>query len=98
MKIPPNISPQVVILRNKHASQQKIVNKLIQFLVTMVQPSAAHARHMSHAGAVSPAAAVAASIKRKFAGPLAIEDENSGASGAKEPRRGGGGSAVTVRE
>ena len=72
---------QVAILRNKHASQQKIVNKLIQFLVTMVQPGAA--ARMSHTGAVSPA--VAASIKRKFASPLAIEDE-SGASVSKEPR------------
>jgi len=73
---------EVAILRNKHASQQKIVNKLIQFLVTMVQPGAA-ARHMSHTGAVSPA--VAASIKRKFSSPLAIEDD-SGACGSKEPR------------
>ena len=72
---------QVAILRNKHASQQKIVNKLIQFLVTMVQPGAA--ARMSHTGAVSPA--VAASIKRKFASPLAIEDD-SGTSSSKEPR------------
>ena len=29
---------EVVTLRQKHQSQQKIVNKLIQFLVSMVQP------------------------------------------------------------
>ena len=78
----PYFSRQVAILRNKHASQQKIVNKLIQFLVTMVQPGAA--ARMSATGAVSPAA-VAASIKRKFASPLAIEDD-SGPSSSKEPR------------
>jgi heat shock transcription factor 1 len=29
---------EVVSLRQKHASQQKIVNKLIQFLMSVVQP------------------------------------------------------------
>ena len=77
----PSFFRQVAILRNKHASQQKIVNKLIQFLVTMVQPGAA--ARMTATGAVSPA--VAASIKRKFVSPLAIEDD-SGPSSSKEPR------------
>lgn len=30
---------EVAILRQKHAKQQQIVNKLIQFLVTLVQPT-----------------------------------------------------------
>ena len=57
------------------------MNKLIQFLVTMVQPGAA--ARMTATGNVSPA--VAASIKRKFISPLAIEDD-SGPSSSKEPR------------
>ncbi len=49
---------EVVSLRQKHQSQQKIVNKLIQFLVSMVQPRM-----------VPPAA-----VKRRYQGQLAIED------------------------
>merc|ERR1711884_60116 len=84
---------EVAILRNKHASQQKIVNKLIQFLVTMVQPGAA--ARMTATGAVSPA--VAASIKRKFVSPLAIEDD-SGPSSSKEPRLSAFSDQITVQD
>lgn len=40
---------ELAILRQKHMKQQQIVNKLIQFLVTMVQPS-----HMSGLGGKRP--------------------------------------------
>jgi hypothetical protein len=51
---------EVVSLRQKHQSQQKIVNKLIQFLVSMVQP-----RMGAHG---------AAAVKRRYQSQLAIED------------------------
>lgn len=40
---------ELAVLRQKHMKQQQIVNKLIQFLVTMVQPS-----HMSGLGGKRP--------------------------------------------
>lgn len=50
---------EVVSLRQKHQNQQKIVNKLIQFLVGIVQP---------RMGGPPP------SVKRRFPAQLAIED------------------------
>ncbi|XP_040576048.1 heat shock factor protein 4 [Lepeophtheirus salmonis] len=62
---------EVVTLRQKHQSQQKIVNKLIQFLVSLVQP---------RVGGGSSTA-----VKRRFNNlPLALEGEHS--SSAKEPK------------
>ncbi len=49
---------EVVNLRQKHMSQQKIVNKLIQFLVSIVQP------RMTRGGQA---------VKRKYTPQLAIE-------------------------
>ncbi|QQP55630.1 Heat shock factor proteinlike, partial [Caligus rogercresseyi] len=55
---------EVVTLRQKHQSQQKIVNKLIQFLVSLVQP---------RVGAGSSSA-----VKRRFNTlPLALEGEHA---------------------
>lgn len=63
---------EVVSLRQKHLSQQKIVNKLIHFLVSLVQPRMHHHHH--HHGAV----------KRRYQPQLAIGA--TGASSAKEPK------------
>lgn len=57
---------EVVSLRQKHQNQQKIVNKLIQFLVGIVQPRMG-----------GPPAAV----KRRFPNQLAIEDYKLDLSG-----------------
>jgi len=63
---------EVVSLRQKHLSQQKIVNKLIQFLVSIVQPRI----QPSGSGAT-------AGIKRRYQPQFAIED---GGREAKEPK------------
>ena len=62
---------EVVNLRQKHLSQQKIVNKLIQFLVSFVQP------RISSAGGA---------VKRRYQPQLAIED-NGLPREAKEQKR-----------
>ena len=69
---------EVVSLRQKHLSQQKIVNKLIQFLVSLVsQP-----RRMP-GGITAPGSSdLAPSLKRRLGSQLAIE----GATHTKEPR------------
>ena len=54
---------EVVSLRQKHLSQQKIVNKLIQFLVSLVSQPRTMRGGIAGAGS--------ASLKRPF--PLAIE-------------------------
>uniref|UniRef100_A0A182NSX7 HSF-type DNA-binding domain-containing protein n=1 Tax=Anopheles dirus TaxID=7168 RepID=A0A182NSX7_9DIPT len=41
---------EIAILRQKHHKQQQIVNKLIQFLVTIVQPSRSGLNSMSNGG------------------------------------------------
>ena len=62
---------EVLSLRQKHNQQQKIVNKLIQFLSALLQPRGMK-RSFGGRGAV--------------ASQLAIEDEASGGSGAKQQK------------
>jgi heat shock transcription factor 1 len=66
---------EVVNLRQKHSSQQKIVNKLIQFLVSIVQPRMHH--HGAHVGQA---------VKRRYQPQLAIEATRDLISAAKESR------------
>ena len=63
---------EVVSLRQKHLSQQKIVNKLIQFLVSLVSQPRRGPSGLTTGGGV----------KRQFNQPLAIE----GATHAKQPK------------
>ena len=69
---------EVVSLRQKHLSQQKIVNKLIQFLVSLVsQP-----RRMQGGITATGSGDLPPALKRRFTPQLAIE----GATQAKERR------------
>ncbi len=63
---------EVITLRQKHQAQQKIVNKLIHFLVSMVQP------RMGGPG-TGPGA-----VKRRYPNQLAIEDTMETTAASKE--------------
>lgn len=65
---------EVAVLRQKHVKQQQIVNKLIQFLVTLVQPSRGTSGLNSMAG-----------VKRRY--QLMINDVPESQSSAKVPKQ-----------
>ena len=74
-------------LRQKHTQQQKIVNKLIQFLVALVQPRMGGA-HIWNIITFIPH--FSGAMKRRYASvpghQLAIEEGGGGESSPKQPR------------
>ena len=93
---------QVLSLRQKHTQQQKIVNKLIQFLVALVQPRMGGAEASLMASLINkldPAGA----MKRRYPSvpghQLAIEEgTSSGESRSKQPRLSEGGPVIQEME
>jgi len=92
---------EVLSLRQKHTQQQKIVNKLIQFLVALVQPRMGGGsipqgkktiHHHQNSGA----------MKRRYAPvpghQLAIEEGGGGQSSPKQPRLSEGGPVIQEME
>jgi len=75
---------EVLSLRQKHTQQQKIVNKLIQFLVALVQPRMGGAMKRRYAPVPGH--------------QLAIEEGGGGQSSPKQPRLSEGGPVIQEME
>jgi len=75
---------EVLSLRQKHTQQQKIVNKLIQFLVALVQPRMGGAMKRRYAPVPGH--------------QLAIEEGSGGQSSPKQPRLSEGGPVIQEME
>merc|ERR1719430_1557650 len=75
---------EVLSLRQKHTQQQKIVNKLIQFLVAFVQPRMGGAMKRRYASVPGH--------------QLAIEEGTGGESRSKQPRLSEGGPVIQEME